>query len=140
MHGSGNTEEHKKPLEEHDILLKGISKTIKNETKEQKGGFLSMLLGTLGASLLGNLLSGKGLYKTCYGIIHNWSLTSFHPFTNFKIIGYFKDVKRFNGVFSRNDLPNLKNRAYAINLDHLKNTGIQWVVIFVKNNEMIYFE
>ena len=42
-------------LEEHVILSKGISKTIKNETKEQKGGFLSMLLGTLGASLLGSI-------------------------------------------------------------------------------------
>ena len=51
-------------LEEHDILLRGISKTIKNETREQKRDFLSMLLGTLGASLLGNLLSGKGMYKT----------------------------------------------------------------------------
>ena len=39
--------------------MKGITETIKNETKEQKGGFLSMLLHTLGASLLGNLLSGK---------------------------------------------------------------------------------
>ena len=48
-----------KALENSDILLKGESKTIKNETKEQKGGFLSMLLGTLGASLLGNLLSGR---------------------------------------------------------------------------------
>ena len=55
-------------LEEHDILLKGISKTIRNETKEQKGGFLSMLLGTLGASLLSNLLSGKGLYRTGQGM------------------------------------------------------------------------
>ena len=53
-------------LEEHDILLKGVSKTIKNETKELKGGFLSMLLGTLGASSLGNLLSGKGMYRTGY--------------------------------------------------------------------------
>ena len=44
-------------LENSGILLKGESKTIENETKEQKGGFLSMLLGTLGASLLGNLLS-----------------------------------------------------------------------------------
>ena len=42
-------------LEDSNILLKGVTKTIKNETKEQKGGFLSMLLGTLGASLLGNL-------------------------------------------------------------------------------------
>ena len=43
-----------KALENSGILLKGVSKTIKNETKEQKGGFLSMLLGSLGASLLGN--------------------------------------------------------------------------------------
>ena len=50
-------------LEDSNILLKGVSKTIKNETKEQKGGFLSMLLGTLGASLLGNLLSGKELQE-----------------------------------------------------------------------------
>ena len=47
-----------KVLENSGILLKGVSKTIKNETKEQRGGFLSMLLGTL-ASLLGNLLSGE---------------------------------------------------------------------------------
>ena len=48
-------------LENSGILLKGVSKTIENETKEQRGGFLSMLLGTLGASLLGNLLTGKVL-------------------------------------------------------------------------------
>ena len=53
-----------KALENSGILLKGVSKTIKNETKEQRGGFLSMLLGTLGASLLGNLLSGgKGIMR-----------------------------------------------------------------------------
>ena len=48
-------------LEDFNILLKRVTKTIKNETKEQKRGFLSMLLGTLGASFLGNLLSGKGI-------------------------------------------------------------------------------
>ena len=48
-------------LEDYNVLLKGVTKTIKNETKEQKGGFLSMLLGTLGASLLRNLLTGKGI-------------------------------------------------------------------------------
>ena len=47
-------------LEDSNILLKGVIKTIKNETKEQKGGFLSMLLGTLEPSFLGNLLTGKG--------------------------------------------------------------------------------
>ena len=54
-------------LEDSDILLKGVTKTIKNETKEQKRGFLSMLLGTLGASLLGNLLTGKEILRTGYG-------------------------------------------------------------------------
>ena len=48
-------------LEDSDILLKGVTKTIKNETKEQKGGFLSLLLDALGASLLGNLLTEKGI-------------------------------------------------------------------------------
>ena len=82
MYGSGNTGNSKNitliicnddmddlikiitALEEHDILLKGTSRTIKNETKEQRGGFLSMLLGTMGASLLGNLLTGRELYRT----------------------------------------------------------------------------
>ena len=50
-------------LENSNVLLKGVTKTIKNETKEQKGGFLSILLGTLGASLLGNLLTGKGIVR-----------------------------------------------------------------------------
>ena len=59
-----------KALANYGILLKGISKTIKNETKEQRGGFLSMLLGTLGASLLGNLLtSGKGIMRAGNGIV-----------------------------------------------------------------------
>ena len=48
-------------LDNFNIILKGVTKTIKNETKEQKEGFLNMLLGTLGASLLGNLLIGKGI-------------------------------------------------------------------------------
>ena len=54
-------------LEGSNILLKGVTKTIKNETKEQKGGFLSMLLGTLGASLLGNLLAGKEIVRADSG-------------------------------------------------------------------------
>ena len=52
-------------LEGSGLLLKGVSKTIQNEAKEQKGGFLSMLLGTLGTSLLGNILAGKGTIGTC---------------------------------------------------------------------------
>ena len=56
-------------LEDSNIFLKGVTKTIKNETKEQKGRFLSMLLGTLGTSLLGNLLSGKGTVRDREGTV-----------------------------------------------------------------------
>ena len=52
-----------KSLEESGLLIKGVSKAIKNEAKEQKGGFLRMLLGTLGASLWGNLLAGKSTIR-----------------------------------------------------------------------------
>ena len=50
-----------KSLENSSLLLKGNTRTVQNEVKEQNGGFLSMLLGSLGASLLGNLLTGKGI-------------------------------------------------------------------------------
>ena len=52
-----------KSLEESGLLIKGVSDTIKNEAKEQKENFLGMLLGTLDASLLGNLLTGKGTIR-----------------------------------------------------------------------------
>ena len=58
-----------KSLEDSGLLLKGVSETIQNEAKEQKGGFLSMLLGTLGASLLGNILAGKGINRVGEGIV-----------------------------------------------------------------------
>ena len=79
IHGSGNAtliisnEEMNdkmkiiQALEDSDILLKGVTKEMKNETKEQKGGFLSMLLGTLGASILGNFLTGKGILRAVSG-------------------------------------------------------------------------
>ena len=56
-----------KSLEESGLLIKGVSETVRNEVKEQKGKFLGMLLGTLGASLLGNLLTGKGAIAPSQG-------------------------------------------------------------------------
>ena len=101
-------------LENSGILLKGVTKTIENETKEQRGGFLSMLLGTLGASLLGNLLTGgEGIVRAGEGVVRAGdgvkkqlnSLLPFHPLTNFEISGYYKNEPRFNGVYSRDNLP-----------------------------------
>ena len=50
-------------------MLKGVSETVQNEAREQKGGFLSMLLGTLGRSLLGNILTGEGINRAEEGIV-----------------------------------------------------------------------
>ena len=135
-------------LENSGILLKGVSKTIENETKEQRGGFLSMLLGTLGASLLGNLLTGgKGVIRAGNGIVRAESrrnlnsLLPFHPLTNIEISEYYKNEPRFNGVYSRNNLPNeIKKEVYVINLDEYEHTGTHSVSLFVKANEVIYFD
>ena len=56
-------------LEDSGLVLKGVSETIQNEAKEQKGWFLSMLLSTLGASFLGNILAGKGMNRAGEGIV-----------------------------------------------------------------------
>ena len=57
-----------KSLEDSSLLPEGVSETIQNKAKEQRGGFLSMLLGTLGVSLLGNILAGKGINRAGEGI------------------------------------------------------------------------
>ena len=122
--------------------MKGITKTAHNEPKSQRGGFLSMLMGTLGASLLGDILSkglfgkglssGKGIYRSGQGIKKK-SLMPPHPLTNFEIMNYFKNEPRFNGVFSRNNLPKtIKKGAYVINIDEYKNIGTHWVVLFLR--------
>ena len=56
-----------KSLEDSGLLLKVFTESVQNEIKDQKGGFLSMLSGTLGASLLGNLLTGKGIHRAAKG-------------------------------------------------------------------------
>ena len=91
-----------KALENSGVLLKGVTETIKNETKEQKGGFLSMLLGTLGASLLANLLTGKGIVRAGKGTVRERegikkkALMPLHPLTNFEIRKYYENEPRFN--------------------------------------------
>ena len=126
-----------KALENSGILLKGATKTIENETKERRGGFLSMLLGTLGAGLLRNLLTGKGMMRVGEGIVRASerakknplnSLLPFHHLTNIEINEYYINEPRFNGVYSRNNLPKtIKKGAYVINLDEYENTGTHWI-------------
>ena len=64
-----------------------------------------------------------------------------HPLTNFEIQKYYQNELRFNGVYSRNNLPKqIKDGAYVINLDEHKDTGTHWIALFCNRNEIVYFD
>ena len=72
---------------------------------------------------------------------HLNSLLPFHLLTNIEISEYYKNEPRFDGVYSRNNLPNkIKKGAYVINLDEYENTGTHWIVLFVKPKYTVYFD
>ena len=63
-----------------------------------------------------------------------------HPLTNFEIQKYYENESRFNGVYSRDNLPNkIKDGAHVINLDVYSNVGTHWIALYVKNNDITYF-
>ena len=63
-----------------------------------------------------------------------------HPVTNFEIQKYYENESRFNGVYSRDSLPNkIKDGAYVINLDEYSDIGTHWITLHVKNNDITYF-
>ena len=138
--------------------MKGITKTTKYETKNQKGGFLGMLSGTLGASLLGYMLVEKEILRAAYvnkeekGILRasygsEWSsiliffLIPPHPLTNFERQKFYQNEPIFNGVYSRDNLPNtIKDGAYVVNLDEYADVGTHCIALFNSNIEIIYLE
>ena len=64
-----------------------------------------------------------------------------HPLKNFEIQRYYQNEPRFNGVFSRNNLPKkIKDGAYIINLDEYANVGTHWIALFCNRNEIVYFD
>ena len=64
-----------------------------------------------------------------------------HPLTNFEIQRYYENEPRFNGVFSRNNLPlKIKDGAYVINLDEYADVGTHWIALFCNRNEIVYFD
>ena len=154
-----------KSLEDSGLLLKGVNERVQDEAREQRGGFLSMLLGTLGASLLANVLTGKGatarsvskeiksksqgrginragegVVRVGYGNETNAFLMSSHDLTNYEIQKYYQNESRFNGVYYRDDLPKIKDGAYVINLDEYSDIGNHWVTLYVQNNDVTYFD
>ena len=64
-----------------------------------------------------------------------------HPLTNFEIQRYYENEPRFNGVYSRNNLPKkIKDGAYVINLDEYADVGTHWIALFCNRNEIVYFD
>ena len=63
------------------------------------------------------------------------------PLTNFEIQQYYQNELRFNGVYSRDNLPNkIKDGAYVINLDEYSDIGTHWISLYLKNNDVTYFD
>ena len=63
-----------------------------------------------------------------------------HPLTNFEIQKYYQNEPRFNGVYSRDNLPKIKDGAYVINLDEYSDIGTHWIALYVLNNDVTYFD
>ena len=63
-----------------------------------------------------------------------------HPLTNFEIQRCDQNKPKFNGIYSRNNLPKIKDRAYVINLDEYKSIGTNWIALYVNGNNIIYFD
>ena len=62
-----------------------------------------------------------------------------HPLTNFEIQKYYQNESRFNGVYSRDNLPKIKDGSYVIYFDEYSDIGIHWVALYVHNNDVTYF-
>ena len=63
-----------------------------------------------------------------------------HPLTNFEIQKYYQNVPKSNGVYSRNNLPKIKDGAYVINLDEYESIGTHWIAFYVNDNNVTYFD
>ena len=63
-----------------------------------------------------------------------------HPLTNFEIKKYYQNEARFNGAYSRDNLPKIKDGTYIINLDEYSDIGTHWVALYVQNNNVTYFD
>ena len=126
-----------------------------------------MFLGTLGASLLGNILAGKGMNRAGEGAIakrqgqgivragygnkkvrkttttkkkQSGFFMPPHPLTNFERQKYYHNQPRFKGVYSRDNLPKIKDGPYVINLDEDSNIGTHWIALYILNNDVTYFD
>ena len=104
------------------------------------------MAATLGASLLGNLLAGKRIVRGGDGVIQagegvlellkGMTSNAPYPLANFETQKYYQKKPSFNGVYSRNNLPKIKDRTYVINLDAFKSIGTHWIALYVNGDNL----
>ena len=101
-----------------------------------------MLLGTLDASLLGNLLTRQGTIAAGEGTIGAGQdfLMQPHPLTNFELQKYYQNEPKFNGVYSGNNLTKIKDGTYAIKFDEFKSIVTRWISLYIDNYNVTYFD
>ena len=63
-----------------------------------------------------------------------------HPLTNFEIQQYYQNEPKYNGVYSKNNLPKIKDETYIINLDEYESRGTHWIALYVNAENAIYFD
>ena len=99
-----------------------------------------MLLGTLAAKLLGNVLTRQGVIRAGEGTV-SWLkiLMTSHPLINFEIQKY-QNKPKFSGVYSWNNLSKIKDGTYIINLDEYESIKTQWIALYVNSPIVTYFD
>ena len=134
-----------KSLEKSGVLIDGVTEKVKHEIKKQEGGFLGDLLAPLAASIKQSVISsiikgvsGRGVRRAGRGYMKKIFLIPHHPLNNIEITNYFNCEPRFNGVFSRNNLPRIKDGTYSINLDDRNSKGTHWASLFMDRNTILY--
>ena len=129
-------------ISEEGVTKKNRRLKIKrNDKKKKKKAFLEMLLRTLGASLLGNMLAGR-VSKASYGNKEGKLIVNHpNPLKYFERKKYYQNEPRFNRVNFGDNLPEkIKDGGSVINLDKYTDVGTRWIVLFCRNIEVIYFD
>ena len=95
----------------------------------------------LAASSIGNILAGKGVIRAGEGTNKvGQDIMSPHLLTNFEIQKYYQNEPNFNGVYSRNNLPKIKDGTYVIKRDEYKSIETHWIALYVNGNNITYFD
>ena len=109
--------------------------------KKKKGGLLNILLGTLCASSLGNLLRGKAVMKAGEGKIRvGQDFECWLILSEFEIEKNYQNESKLDGVYSRNNLPKIKDWVYIINTDEYESIKTHWTAWYAYGNIIMYFD